>query len=129
MAECLLVVGMVVGRERRRDEGRKSSSNEPTSFLLTTTRPDRIFSSKQTSKPVRDAPAAAADDTNTPPAWLSLLSPARRQMADARSLLRAKKATTVPKVDSPHATYTATGELKCVLCAVKGEYASVNRAA
>jgi hypothetical protein len=42
-------------------------------------------------------------------------------MADARSLLRAKKATTVPKVDSPHATYTATGELKCVLCAVKGE--------
>lgn len=41
-------------------------------------------------------------------------------MADARSLLRAKKATTVPKVDSPHATYTASGELKCVLCAVKG---------
>lgn len=41
-------------------------------------------------------------------------------MADARSLLRAKKATQAPRIDSPHATYTAAGELKCVLCAAKG---------
>lgn len=50
---------------------------------------------------------------------LLCISHTRSTMSDARSLLRAKKATAMPKVDSPYATYRE-GELRCLLCAVKG---------
>jgi len=40
---------------------------------------------------------------------------------DAKSLLRAKKATA--RVEHPYASYNAAGVLRCSICAVPGEYA------
>jgi hypothetical protein len=37
---------------------------------------------------------------------------------DARSLLRAKKAE--GRIEHPHATYTAAGQLRCSICAIPG---------
>lgn len=38
---------------------------------------------------------------------------------DAKALLRAQKAGA--KVQHPHASYSAAGQLRCVVCAVPGE--------
>lgn len=41
---------------------------------------------------------------------------------DAKALLRAQKAAA--KVQHPYASYNASGQLRCIVCAVPGEFSS-----
>jgi hypothetical protein len=48
----------------------------------------------------------------------SLPASHRLRRMDARSLLRAKKAES--RIDHPYAAYSATGQLRCSICAIPG---------